>query len=97
MNNFTQFIKNFIEDESGLTAVEYAIAGGLVVGGMVGAFLTLGDNATVHKLMNWVVRPQVEHILVPLLQVMVEHQMMLLMILQLQILLVLLINLAPFI
>jgi pilus assembly protein Flp/PilA len=40
------FIKDFIEDESGLTAVEYAIAGGLVVGGMVLAFSTLGDNAT---------------------------------------------------
>jgi len=40
------FIKDFIEDESGLTAVEYAIAGGLVVGGMVTAFLTLGTNAT---------------------------------------------------
>jgi pilus assembly protein Flp/PilA len=26
--------------------VEYAIAGGLVVGGMVTAFLTLGTNAT---------------------------------------------------
>lgn len=41
-NLFTQFIK----DESGLTAVEYAIAGGLVVGGMVAAFVVLGDNAT---------------------------------------------------
>ena len=40
------FLKDFIEDESGLTAVEYAIAGGLVVGGMVAAFLTLGENAT---------------------------------------------------
>ncbi len=40
------FIKDFIEDESGLTAVEYAIAGGLVVGGMVLAFSTLGTNAT---------------------------------------------------
>ncbi|QSX29654.1 Flp family type IVb pilin [Shewanella cyperi] len=35
----------FIEDESGLTAVEYAIAGGLVVGGMIAAFSLLGDNA----------------------------------------------------
>jgi len=47
MNKFTVFIKDFIEDESGLTAVEYAIAGGLVVGGMVAAFVTLGDNAQV--------------------------------------------------
>jgi pilus assembly protein Flp/PilA len=46
MNKLTCFIKDFIADESGLTAVEYAIAGGLVVGGMVGAFVTLGDNAT---------------------------------------------------
>jgi pilus assembly protein Flp/PilA len=39
-------LKDFIEDESGLTAVEYAIAGGLVVGGMIAAFNTLGTNAT---------------------------------------------------
>jgi len=39
-------IKEFIEDESGLTAVEYAIAGGLVVSAMIGAFTTLGTNAT---------------------------------------------------
>ncbi|WP_259365444.1 Flp family type IVb pilin [Colwellia sp. BRX10-3] len=46
MDKLTSFIKNFIEDESGLTAVEYAIAGGLVVGGMVTAFIALGNNAT---------------------------------------------------
>ncbi len=46
MNKFTIFIKDFIEDESGLTAVEYAIAGGLVVGGMVIAFDQLGTAAT---------------------------------------------------
>ncbi len=50
MNKLTNamkgFMKDFIEDESGLTAVEDAIAGGLVVGGMLGAFIALGDNAT---------------------------------------------------
>jgi pilus assembly protein Flp/PilA len=46
MNNITRFINDFIADESGLTAVEYAIAGGLVVGGMVTAFVTLGTNST---------------------------------------------------
>lgn len=46
MRNFKEVIKEFIQDESGLTAVEYAIAGGLVVGGMVAAFNILGDNAT---------------------------------------------------
>jgi|GEM_PF-1477217 len=46
MSKFTTLIKNFIDDESGLTAVEYAIAGGLVVGAMVSAFITLGTNAT---------------------------------------------------
>lgn len=39
------FIQNFIEDESGLTAVEYAVAGGLVVAGLVGAFTALGNAA----------------------------------------------------
>ena len=44
--NIKQIFADFIEDESGLTAVEYAIAGGLVVGGMIAAFNTLGENAT---------------------------------------------------
>ncbi|WP_299792550.1 Flp family type IVb pilin [uncultured Shewanella sp.] len=44
--NIKQMLTEFIEDESGLTAVEYAIAGGLVVGGMIAAFNQLGDNAT---------------------------------------------------
>ncbi len=43
---FKTMIREFINDESGLTAVEYAIAGGLVVGGMIAAFNTLGTNAT---------------------------------------------------
>ena len=46
MLNVKKVLQEFIEDESGLTAVEYAIAGGLVVGGMVAAFVTLGSNAT---------------------------------------------------
>ena len=40
-----QVLSDFIEDESGLTAVEYAIAGGLVVGGMIAAFSELGTSA----------------------------------------------------
>jgi pilus assembly protein Flp/PilA len=43
--NIMNLLKDFIEDESGLTAVEYAIAGGLVVGGMITAFTLLGSNA----------------------------------------------------
>lgn len=39
-------IVKFFKDEDGLTAVEYAIAGGLVVAGMVGAFTALGTNTT---------------------------------------------------
>jgi pilus assembly protein Flp/PilA len=46
MNKLSTFIKGFMEDESGLTAVEYAVAGGLVVGGMVVAFIALGTAAT---------------------------------------------------
>ncbi len=46
MNKLSTFINDFIEDESGLTAVEYAIAGGLVVSGMVIAFGDLGEAAT---------------------------------------------------
>lgn len=44
--NLKLILKELIEDESGLTAVEYAIAGGLVVGGMIAAFNILGENAT---------------------------------------------------
>jgi len=44
--NIKEKLIEFIEDENGLTAVEYAIAGGLVVGGMIAAFNQLGDNAT---------------------------------------------------
>lgn len=46
MRNINVLFSEFIDDESGLTAVEYAIAGGLVVAGMVTAFLTLGERAT---------------------------------------------------
>lgn len=46
MNKLSVFIQEFMKDESGLTAVEYAIAGGLVVGGMVTAFSELGTAAT---------------------------------------------------
>jgi pilus assembly protein Flp/PilA len=34
----------FLIDEEGLTTVEYAIAGGLVGAGVIGAFHTLGVN-----------------------------------------------------
>jgi len=46
MRNIKELFSEFIEDESGLTAVEYAIAGGLVAGVMVIAFVSLGSNAT---------------------------------------------------
>jgi pilus assembly protein Flp/PilA len=34
----------FLREEEGLTTVEYAIAGGLVGAGVIGAFMTLGDE-----------------------------------------------------
>jgi pilus assembly protein Flp/PilA len=39
-----EVIVKFLKDEEGLTAVEYAIAGALVVGGAVVAFQTLGNS-----------------------------------------------------
>lgn len=39
------FLRKFLRDERGLTAVEYAIAGGLVVAGLVVAFTNLGNAA----------------------------------------------------
>ncbi|BDY05938.1 hypothetical protein F0521_29790 [Ferrimonas sp. YFM] len=43
---FKKALVEFWNDESGLSAVEYAIAGSLVVGGMVIAFGELGTEAT---------------------------------------------------
>lgn len=37
-------VLSFIRDEEGLTTVEYAIAGGLVGAGVIGAFGFLGDE-----------------------------------------------------
>ncbi|MBT8766355.1 Flp family type IVb pilin [Metapseudomonas boanensis] len=49
-----QSVMKFIEDEEGLTVVEYAIAGGLVALGVTGAFTMLGDGVeiTIDKLSN---------------------------------------------
>jgi len=38
---------DFWNDEEGLTIVEYAVAGGLVTLGAVGAFIVLGDNVAI--------------------------------------------------
>ncbi|MBY8090552.1 Flp family type IVb pilin [Vibrio fluvialis] len=46
MNKFTKFVKDFWQDEEGLTAVEYAVAGGLIVIGVVAAFKALGVNVS---------------------------------------------------
>ena len=37
-------IKTFIDDEGGLTVVEYAVAGGLIAATLVGAFIALGGK-----------------------------------------------------
>ena len=39
-----QAIYRFLADESGLTTVEYAIAGALISLAVIGAFTTLGQN-----------------------------------------------------
>ena len=38
----TRFIKKFMKDQRGLTTVEYAVAGGLIVATLVAAFTALG-------------------------------------------------------
>jgi pilus assembly protein Flp/PilA len=43
----------FIRDEEGLTTVEYAIAGGLVGAGVIGAFSALGGQ--VFRVINAIV------------------------------------------
>jgi len=37
-------IKKFLQDEQGLTTVEYAIAGGLVGAAVIAAFIALGGE-----------------------------------------------------
>ena len=44
MKKVIEAVKKFINDEEGLSAVEYAIAGALVIGVAAGAFITLGTN-----------------------------------------------------
>ena len=43
-------ISKFLEDEEGLTIVEYAVAGGLIAAGVVAAFKGLGE--TVNGIIN---------------------------------------------
>ena len=38
------FLQRFLRDERALTTVEYAVAGGLIVAGLVLSFTTLGDK-----------------------------------------------------
>jgi pilus assembly protein Flp/PilA len=42
--NIKERLLGFIRDEEGLTTVEYAIAGGLVGAGVIGAFALLGGE-----------------------------------------------------
>jgi pilus assembly protein Flp/PilA len=39
-----KYVMQFIRNEEGLTTVEYAIAGGLVGAGVIGAFALLGGE-----------------------------------------------------
>ncbi len=41
-----QEIKKFLQDEEGLTTVEYAVAGGLIAAATILAFRTLGGTVT---------------------------------------------------
>lgn len=38
------FLKKFLRDERALTTVEYAVAGGLIVAGLVASFTALGGK-----------------------------------------------------
>lgn len=42
--NIAKELLRLVNDEEGLTVVEYAIAGGLVAAGVITAFTRLGDN-----------------------------------------------------
>lgn len=44
MSKFWKYVNKFLQEEEGLTTVEYAIAGSLVGLAVVGAFTDLGDS-----------------------------------------------------
>ncbi|MEZ9920153.1 Flp family type IVb pilin [Vibrio breoganii] len=44
MDKLKNTIKNFIEDEEGLTVVEYVIGAALLVAGLTAIFTNLGDT-----------------------------------------------------
>ncbi len=46
MRDLKSLFTEFMADESGLTTVEYAIAGALVAAAVVGAFTSLGESVT---------------------------------------------------
>ncbi len=43
MNKFIEQVKAFWADEDGLSAVEYVVAGSLIVAGLAAAFSSLGS------------------------------------------------------
>ncbi len=46
MNKFIEQVKAFWHDEDGLSAVEYVVAGSLIVAGLAAAFTSLGSAIT---------------------------------------------------
>mgnify|MGYP001217454989 CR=1 FL=1 len=44
MSKFKKFCKTFIQDEEGLTVVEYVVGAGLLVGGLTVIFSNLGTS-----------------------------------------------------
>ena len=60
MNKVIAVVEKFLRDEEGLSAVEYAIAGALVIGVAAGAFVALGGNVNtqVSKMANCVEGPK---------------------------------------
>lgn len=46
MNKLTAKIMAFVREEEGLTMVEYAVAGAVIVAGAAAAFAQLGDSVT---------------------------------------------------
>ncbi len=44
IQSIKEAVRKFARDEDGLTIVEYAVAGGLITAGVVGAFTLLGDT-----------------------------------------------------
>lgn len=52
MNKFTTAVRAFVDDENGVTALEYGLIAALIAAGLVTATTTMGTN--IKAAFNWI-------------------------------------------